>query len=259
MPFLEPIINNWEIIFLFFLIAILYASVGFGGGSSYLAVLALTALPFIQIRAIALICNIVVVTGGTYLYIENNLFNWKKITPLVVASVPMAFIGGYLKISSSFFFILLGLTLFIAALLMFSSKYISETAKIRSYKNSVFKNSAYGGIIGFVSGMVGIGGGIFLSPLLHLTKWDTPKKIAATSSFFILVNSLSGLLGQVLNPQFSIPPYLTFILMITVLIGGQIGTRLSIQLVSPDKLKKTTAILIVLVSIRIFYKYLLIS
>ena len=249
--------ENWEIISLFFLIAVLYSSVGFGGGSSYLAVLALTSLVFTQIRAIALLCNIVVVTGGTYIYLQNNLFNWKKIIPLVLLSVPMAFLGGYLKISQNFFFILLGITLLIAALLMWISKYISKKSKNLNLKESVLKNASYGGSIGFISGMVGIGGGIFLAPLLHLTKWDTPKRIAATSSFFILVNSIAGLSGQYLNPNFSIEPTITILLMFTVLIGGQIGSRLSAKLISPIILKKITALLIAFVAFRILWKHLM--
>ncbi|MFK5957444.1 MAG: sulfite exporter TauE/SafE family protein [Lutibacter sp.] len=254
--FLETFILNWEIILLFFVIAILYSSVGFGGGSSYLAVLALSSLAFTQLRAIALLCNIVVVSGGTFLYIKNNLFNWKKIVPLVLMSIPLAFIGGYLKISQTFFFILLGITLLIAAILMWSSKYISKKAKYSNFKNSLTKDVSYGGFIGFVSGMIGIGGGIFLAPLLHLTKWDTPKRIAATSSFFILVNSIAGLGGQYFNPNFSIKPTITIILMFTVLIGGQIGSRLSVQLISPSNIKKGTALLIAFVGLRILLKHL---
>ncbi|AMC12193.1 hypothetical protein Lupro_04280 [Lutibacter profundi] len=254
---LETLLLNWEIILLFFFIAILYSSVGFGGGSSYLAVLALTSLTFIHIRAIALLCNIVVVSGGSYIYIKNNLFNWKKIIPLVLMSVPMAFLGGYLKISQKFFFILLGVTLFIAAVLMWSSKFITKKSKESNFQNSTAKDVSYGGVIGFISGMVGIGGGIFLSPLLHLTKWDTPKRIAATSSFFILVNSIAGLSGQYLNPNFSIEPTITLILMFTVLIGGQIGSRLSVKFISPIKLKKGTSILIAFVALRILWKHLM--
>jgi len=254
---IETILLNWEIILLFFLIAILYSSVGFGGGSSYLAVLALSTLAFTQIRAIALLCNIVVVTGSTYIYIKNKLFNWKKIIPLVLASVPMAFFGGYLKISQTFFFILLGITLLVAAILMWISKYITSKANDLHLKKSLSKDASYGGGIGFVSGMVGIGGGIFLAPLLHLTKWDTPKRIAATSSFFILVNSIAGLVGQYLNPNFSIEPKITTILMVTVLFGGQIGSQISVKLISPNKLKKATALLIGFVALRILWKYLL--
>ncbi len=255
--FTQILLNNWEIIALFFLIAILYSSVGFGGGSSYLAALTLTSLAFTQIRAIALLCNIVVVTGGTFIFIKNKLFNWKKIIPLVLISVPMAFIGGYLRISQTFFFILLGITLLVAAILMWTSKYISKKADDFNFKKSITKDASYGGGIGFISGMVGIGGGIFLAPLLHLTKWDTPKRIAATSSFFILVNSIAGLTGQYLNPNFSIEPTITIILMVTVLIGGQIGSRLSAKLISPIVLKKGTAVLIAFVGLRILWKHLL--
>ncbi len=254
---LEILTENWEIITLFFLIAILYSSVGFGGGSSYLAVLALTSLAFTHFRAIALLCNIVVVSGGTYIFVKNKLFNWKKIVPLVFLSVPMAFLGGYLKISQTFFFVLLGITLLVAAILMWTSKYISKKSEDLNLKNSTIKDASYGGGIGFISGMVGIGGGIFLAPLLHLTKWDTPKKIAATSSFFILVNSIAGLGGQYLNPNFSIEPTITILLMITVLIGGQIGSRLSVNLISPIKLKKATSLLIAFVALRILWKHLM--
>ena len=104
--------------------------------------------------------------------------------------------------------------------------------------------------------MVGIGGGVFLAPLLHLTNWDNPKRIAATSSFFILVNSIAGLTGKCLNPEFSIDPTITLILMVTVLIGGQLGSRLSAKLISPIKLKKATALLIAFVALRILWKYL---
>jgi len=254
---LETILINWEIILLFFVIAILYSSVGFGGGSSYLAVLALSTLAFTQLRAIALLCNIVVVSGGTYIYIKSNLFNWKKIIPLVLMSIPLAFLGGYLKISKTFFFILLGITLLTAALLMWSSKYISKKSENSNFKNSLTKDVSFGGFIGFISGMVGIGGGIFLAPLLHLTKWDTPKRIAATSSFFILVNSIAGLGGQYFNPNFSVEPTITIILMFTVLIGGQIGSRLSVKLISPSNIKKGTALLIAFVGLRILWKHLI--
>lgn len=254
---LDTLLSNWEVIILFFLVAILYSSVGFGGGSSYLAVLALTSLAFIHIRAIALLCNIVVVSGGTFIYMKNNLFNWKKIIPLVLMSVPLAFLGGYLKISQTFFFILLGLTLLLAAILMWTSKYISKKGNESNFKNSITKDVSYGGFIGFISGMVGIGGGVFLAPLLHLTKWDTPKRIAATSSFFILVNSIAGLGGQYLNPEFSIEPTITIILMFTVFIGGQIGSRLSANFISPLNIKKGTALLIAFIGIKILWKYLM--
>ncbi|CAL2103236.1 putative membrane transporter protein [Tenacibaculum sp. 190130A14a] len=248
----ETIIQHWFIISLFFIIALLYSSVGFGGGSSYLAVLALTGIAYTQIRSTALLCNIIVVSGNVFLYVQQKQYNWRKVIPLVVFSIPLAFIGGFLKISETFFFVLLGITLLFAAITMWLSKKITASKEI-----NIQKNAAYGGVIGFISGMVGIGGGIFLAPLLHLTNWDSPKKIAATASFFILVNSISGLIGQYTNPTFTIDWNLTSILLVTVLIGGQIGSRLSNKLFTPIQLKKATAILIAFVSIRILIKYLL--
>jgi len=248
--------NNWLIISLFFVIAVFYASVGFGGGSSYLAVLALTTLAFTQIRATALLCNVVVVSGGTYMYIKNGYFNYKKILPLVLLSIPMAFLGGYLQIGFKLFYILLGFTLTIAAITMWLSKYIDKSEKEIIKESNLFKDTSFGGFIGFISGLVGIGGGIFLAPLLHLTKWDTPKRIAATSSFFILVNSIAGLLGQFQNPNFEIEPKLTLTLLFTVLVGGQIGTRMSLKYLNPNTIRRLTAILIAFVGIKLLLKHL---
>ncbi len=253
------VVDNWAVVVLFFLVAILYSSVGFGGGSSYLAILALTELSFIQFRAISLLCNIVVVSGGTYIYAEKGHYNWKRVVPLVLVSIPFAFLGGYLKISQTFFFVLLGVTLIVAALSMWVSKYIISSPK-ENTKYSVIKDSFFGGVIGFISGMVGIGGGVFLAPLLHLTNWDTPKRIAATASFFILVNSIAGLLGQFLShnneTDFYFEPTIAFVFMLTVFFGGQIGSRLSASKISPLLLKRIAAVLIAFVGLRILYKYL---
>ena len=252
---LDIIIANWHIILLFFTVAVLYSSVGFGGGSSYLAILALTGIAYTQIRSTALLCNIIVVSSNVFFFQKQKLYHWKKVIPLVLLSIPLAFLGGYLRISQTFFFILLGLTLLFAAITMWLSKKIVSKDDISKDAN-LSKNASYGGIIGFISGMVGIGGGIFLAPLLHLTHWDVPKKIAATSSFFILVNSMSGLVGQYFNPNFVINWHLTSVLLITVFIGGQIGSRLSNRFFTPNKLKKATAILIAFVSLKILWEYL---
>jgi uncharacterized membrane protein YfcA len=253
--FFEILATNWHIISLFFLVAILYSSVGFGGGSSYLAVLAVTGIAYTQIRSTALLCNIIVVSGNVYLYIIRKEFNWKKVVPLTLFSVPFAFIGGFLKINQTLFFVLLGVTLLFAAVTMWISKNITAS-KENSNQMSTIKNVSYGGIIGFVSGMVGIGGGIFLAPLLHVSKWDSPKKIAATASFFILVNSIAGLIGHYTNPDFSIDWSLTTVLLVTVFIGGQIGSRMSTKLLSELQLKKATAILIAFVGVKILWSYL---
>lgn len=252
---LETIIQFWHILILFFIVAILYSSVGFGGGSSYLAILALTGIVFTQIRATALLCNIVVVFGNVFLFYQQKKLDLKEIIPIVLLSIPLAYIGGYLKINQQFFSILLGFTLLFASIIMWTSKQIISS-KERFNNKKPLKNVIFGGIIGFISGIIGIGGGIFLAPLLHLTNWNTPKKIAATASFFILVNSIAGLIGQYQNPLFKIDWNLTSVLLITVFIGGQIGSRISNNFFTPIQLKKATAILIAFVSFRIFWKYL---
>jgi len=252
---LETFIENWHIILLFFAVAVLYSSVGFGGGSSYLAILALTGIVFTQIRATALLCNIVVVSGNVFLFIQHKTVDFKKITPLVMLSIPLAFLGGMVQINQQLFFILLSFTLLFAATTMWISKQI-VTYNEKKSSSKLTRNASFGGIIGFISGMVGIGGGIFLAPLLHLTNWDTPKKIAATASVFILVNSIAGFIGQYSNPDFSINWNLTSVLLVTVFIGGQIGSRKSYSFFTPIQLKKATAILIAFVSLRILYKYI---
>lgn len=252
---LDILISHWQVILLFLLVAILYSSVGFGGGSSYLAILAISGIAFTQIRSTALLCNIVVVIGNVILFQKRKLYDWKKVIPLVLFSVPLAFIGGYLRISQSLFFILLGFTLLFAAITMWFSKQIISSEK-KTAQLSFTKNASSGGFIGLMSGLVGIGGGIFLAPILHLTNWDSPKKIAATASFFILVNSISGLIGQYSNPDFMIDWELTSVLLITVFIGGQIGNRMSNRFFTPILLKRITALLIGFVGIRILWNYL---
>src|SRR5947209_12525028 len=182
---------HWEILIFFLVISFVYASVGFGGGSSYLAILALYHLPFKEMRLIALVCNIIVVTGGTYVFIKNRQVNWKKIIPLVVISVPAAFLGATIKLKEDHFFIILGISLIIAGVLLWIRTRASDSF-INTGNTNYARDSILGGTIGFISGMVGIGGGIFLSPVLLLLGWDTPKKIAATASIFILVNSIAG-------------------------------------------------------------------
>jgi len=222
--------QHWETMILFFFIAFVYASVGFGGGSSYLAVLALYGLPFKELRLIALICNIIVVTGGTVLFIRHNYVNWKKIIPLVMVSVPLAFLGASLKIEQQTFFILLGVSLVVAAGLMWSgskSYLVKESLAIAAHPN-YFRDGALGGSIGFLSGMLGIGGGIFLAPVLNLAKWDSPKRIAATASIFILVNSVAGIAGQLAQLPASINYMQIALLCLAVFIGGQLGSRMAV-------------------------------
>lgn len=242
--------NLFTLLPIFFFIALFYSAAGFGGGSSYLAVLALFPLEFTTIRLLALVCNITVVSGSVYLFYKNGHLRLARIWPLVLLSIPLAYWGGSLRLGQQGFFLLLGCTLFIAALLMlFSSEH-----SLRKFP--VYTNAIIGGGIGFLSGMVGIGGGIFLSPLLYLSRWGKAKTIAATTAIFIFVNSLAGLGGQILHNDISIAPSLLIGLMTAVFAGGQIGARLTAIRLDPPVVKKITAVLILIVAIRILVKWI---
>jgi uncharacterized protein len=248
--------EHWEIFFFFLVIAFVYASVGFGGGSSYLAILAVYALPFKEIRLIALLCNIIVVTGGTVIFIKNKQTDWKKIIPVAIISVPLAFLGARMKISQDTFFVILGCSLLAAAVMLWIKTKRSDLESVPTETRYAFlKDGLLGGAIGFLSGMVGIGGGIFLSPILNLMKWDTPKKIAATASVFILVNSISGIAGQVSAFSEGISFTRIVLLCVAVFIGGQLGSRMGATKFNPLVIKRVTALLVFFAGVEVLGKH----
>ncbi len=238
------------LIILFFVISVIYSSSGFGGGSSYIAVLSLFTIAYLDIRMIALICNIIVVSGSSFVFIKGSNLKLKKTSGLLTLSIPLAFIGGQYHIEEKPFYILLGLTLLSSSFLMITSFSIIPKLKV-----SLLNNSILGGFIGLLSGLVGIGGGIFLAPVLHLGKWDNGKTIAATSAFFILLNSFAGLSGQIYSFGFELNFKLILPLVMTVFIGGMIGSKLSIKFLSSEKIKLITAFLIMFVALRLLIKY----
>jgi uncharacterized protein len=243
-----------ELLFFFALIAFIYSSVGFGGGSSYLAILVFYSLPFKETRLIALVCNIIVVTGGTLVFIKHKQVDWKKIIPLALAGVVMAFLGARVKLSQEGFFVLLGFSLITASLLLWVKT--KSNPSVKKSSTSFLRDAVLGGSIGFLSGMVGIGGGIFLSPLLNLIRWDVPKKIAAAASVFILVNSIGGIAGQL--SQFTPDVNYTRVLLLglAVLIGGQLGSRIGVIKFDQLVVKRVTAILVFVAGIEVLSKHL---
>jgi uncharacterized membrane protein YfcA len=237
--------------FCFFAIALIYSSVGFGGGSLYLALLGVMGVHFEIIRPTALLCNIVVVTAGTYIFWKEGKLDLKKSWPFIAASIPLSFIGGYWSIGPSKFFVLLGICLMIAAILLWIKPVAVQTKK---YENRLL-NAFLGGSLGFLSGLVSIGGGIFLSPTLHLLNWDEPKKISALASLFILVNSISGLAGQI-SGKASIDWSFIIPLLVAVLIGGQIGSRLGARKFDAMYVKRITAVVIFVAALHILRRHL---
>ena len=239
---------------LFFVTATLYSSVGFGGGSTYLALLLIWGVPYHIFPAIALLCNIFVVSGNCYNYIRAGNLNLKLLVPYLLGSVPLAFIGGSLQIDKNLFEILLFLVLSSAGILLLF-KFKSYDDIDSNYKKIPFIISLFiGSLLGFISGIVGIGGGIFLSPILFLLRAGKPQHIVTTASIFILINSFSGIIGQLTkNAVFNeISNY--WVLLLAVIIGGQLGNFLNLKLFSTKILALLTAVLVIFVAIRMGLK-----
>ena len=239
---------------LFLSTAVLYSSVGFGGGSTYLALLLIWGVPYFIFPVIALSCNIIVVSGNCFNYIKAGNLNLKLLVPYLIGSIPLAFIGGSLPIEKRLFEILLFLVLATAgALLLLNFK--SYDDKEENYRKiSIPVSILIGGALGFIAGIVGIGGGIFLSPILFLIRAGRPKHIVTTASLFILINSVSGIIGQLTKNAvlIEIPNY--WYLLAAVLIGGQLGNFLNLKIFPARMLALVTAILVIFVSVRMGFK-----
>jgi uncharacterized membrane protein YfcA len=239
---------------LFFVTAILYSSVGFGGGSTYLALLFIWGIPYFIFPLIALSCNIVVVSGNCFNYIRAGNLNLKLLIPYLIGSIPLAFIGGSLPIEKKIFEILLFLVLAIAGfLLLFNFKSYEDNEK--DYRKiPVVVSILIGGILGFISGVVGIGGGIFLSPILFLIRAGRPKHIITATSLFILINSLSGIIGQLTKNVVLSEVQNYWFLLLAVLIGGQLGNFLNLKIFPTRVLALVTSCLVLFVAIRMSYR-----
>ena len=241
---------------LFFLTAILYASVGFGGGSTYLALLFIWGVPYTIFPIIALGCNIIVVSGNCFNYIRAGNLNLKLLIPYLIGSIPLSFIGGSIPIEKQLFEILLFFVLLIAGFLLLIN-FNSYDGKEKSYRNIPYFISVFiGAILGFISGVVGIGGGIFLSPILFLLKVAKPRHILTAASLFILINSIFGIIGQLTKNIYFEEIYLYFYLLIIVLIGGQIGNYLNLKIFPTKVLALITSALVLFVALRIGVKFI---
>ncbi len=239
---------------LFFVTAILYSSVGFGGGSTYLALLLLWGVPYFIFPVVALTCNIIVVSGNCFNYIRAGNLNLKLLIPYLIGSIPLAFIGGSLPIEKEFFEILLFVVLTIAGVLLLF-KFNSYDDKIEIFRKiPILVSILIGGILGFVSGVAGVGGGIFLSPILFLLKAGKSKHIVTTASLFILINSLSGIFGQLTKSTVLNEIQNYWFLFLAVLIGGQIGNFLNLKIFPTRILALVTAALVLFVAIRMGFE-----
>jgi hypothetical protein len=235
----------------FLVTALLYASVGFGGGSTYSALLALSGLDYRLLPLVSLACNIVVVTGGSIRFARAGLIPWRKAGLIVALGAPLSFVGGLTPIKEATFLALLGASLVLTSLTMLIP--VRETTDGAPSRAARWMPLA-AAPLGYFAGLVGIGGGIFLAPLLHLARWHEARGIAATASLFILVNSLFGLAGQMVKNGpglFGQALGAALPLLIAVVIGGQVGSLLAARLLPPQWIRWLTAVLVLVVGVRL--------
>jgi uncharacterized protein len=234
---------------LFALTAAIYASVGFGGGSTYIALLILFGTPIALVPAISLACNIIVVSGGTWRFARAGELPWAKAAPLVAVAAPLAFLGGQMPVKEGVLVWLLGVSLLVSALLL-----LVQPQSARPIAVPRFALLAAAGALGLLAGVVGIGGGIFLAPILHLIRWAEARAVAATASLFILVNSLFGLAGQLVKGKGAAMADAVaahWPLLAAVLIGGTLGSHVAVRLANPALLRRLTALVVGFVAVRL--------
>ena len=240
---------------LFLVTALFYSSVGFGGGSTYLALLLIWDIPYFIFPVIALCCNIIVVSGNCFNYIKAGNLNLQLLLPYLIGSIPLAFIGGSLPIDKKLFEIILFIILTISGLLLLLNFKSYDNRKERYKKIPIIPSIFLGSILGFISGVVGIGGGIFLSPILFLLRAGKPKYIVTAASLFILINSISGILGQLSKDNIITEVLNYWYLLVAVFIGGQIGNYLNLKIFSTRVLALVTASLVLFVAVRMGIRF----
>lgn len=239
----------WLLAALMFVAAILYSSVGHAGASGYLAAMALMNVAPEVMRPTALCLNIIVATIGTIQFARAGYFAWNIFWPFAVTSVPCAFIGGTLKLPYDYYRAVVGVVLlFAAARLIYSARRSSESEP----KPLPLAVALIGGAsIGLLAGLTGVGGGIFLSPLLLLANWATVRQTAGVSVAFILVNSIAGLAGNLASVQY-LPPQIPF-LALTVAVGGIIGSQLGSRHLAPILLRYLLAVVLVMAGCKMIF------
>ena len=237
------IINNAVLIIpLIFLAALLFSSVGHGGASAYLATFALVGMAPESMRPAALCLNVLVASIALYKFYKAGAFDWQLFWPIAIASIPAAFLGGQISLPSNTYKLVVGLCLLYAAWTIYIGANKADEVKLNTVKKPVL--IILGAALGFLSGLTGVGGGIFLSPILLYFGWAKTKVVSGVSAAFILVNSISGLLGM-LSKSLTLPAGLAY-WAIAAVIGGLIGAEYGSRKLTNPTIRKLLALVLVL-------------
>lgn len=228
-------------------VAFLYSSVGHAGASGYIAVMSLFGLAPAVIKPTALILNILVACIGAWQFWRAGYFSWRLFWPFAVLAIPMAFLGGYINLPTHLFKVIVGIVLLLTAIRFLVQQ--SQDTVVNEPPRSVA--IVVGGGLGLLSGLTGTGGGIFLTPLLLFMRWTTTKPAAAVSALFILVNSASGLLGNISSTRL-FPPY-AIALAIAAVIGGTLGSYLGSQRFNHTLIKRLLAVVLLIAGAKLIF------
>lgn len=242
----------------FLVTALLYSSVGFGGGSTYTALLVFSGLQISLVPILSLACNLTVTSSGTWKAQRAGLYKESGVWSILACSVPAAFLGGLTPIGDRSLILLLGLSLlFAAAHLGWSSAAAGSGRSALNTARPRWIAPVVGAGIGYLSGLVGIGGGIFLAPILHLLNWNSPRKIAALATAYIAANSAAGLAGKTIALTAATDLTVLFEfwpLIPSVLIGSWIGHKFMLGVFPERLIKGLTAALILFVAVRLLLR-----
>lgn len=237
---------------LIFLVAVLYSTVGHAGASGYLAAMALFGLAPAVMKPTALTLNIVVATVGTIRFLRAGFFSWRTFWPFALASIPAAFVGGWLTLPAVVYKAIVGIVLIYSAVRIFFSAKAADDQPTR--KPPIGIALLFGAMIGLLSGLTGVGGGIFLSPLLLLMHWAKTRETSAVSVTFILVNSVAGLLGHGWVAHMAAMSQLPRIALVwgpAALVGGFIGTELGTRRLPIAGIRRWLSVVLVVAGVKL--------
>jgi uncharacterized membrane protein YfcA len=245
-------VPNW-VSLAFGAIAVIYSMVGFAGGSSYIALLSMTGVDRVLLPVIGLSCNVVVSSIGSWRFVRRGHFRSHLLWPFVIGSVPMAMLGGWLTLSERLFYLILSVALITSGIrLILPSVYQPEAKELR-IKFTI--KVILGGMLGLLAGLTGIGGGIFLSPLLLNLRVGRPQEVACTAAMFIFINSMSGMIGHASKGSLNTFVEVPFLLLAAVAIGGFIGSNIgSRRDTKPQSIVRVTGLLTVFVGVRLAWQ-----